>query len=139
MASGPVPPPELTPEERAAFEKGVAEFNRRHFYECHETLEDLWAGIRGPSRDFFQGLIQVAGGFYHLGNENPVGAGRLFRRALTRLEAYPDHYGGLDLGALRSSVADRQRALEGPLPGSPDPPPRLHLVRAERARRRTPG
>jgi predicted metal-dependent hydrolase len=103
----------------------VAEFNRRHFYECHETLEDLWAGIRGPSRDFFQGLIQVAVGFYHLGNHNPVGAGRLFRRAMKRLEGYPDHYAGLDLGALRTSVSEWQSALEGDPAALAGPPSRI--------------
>ena len=108
----PVPPPALSDEERAAFEKGVAEFNQGLFYECHDTLEELWAGVRGPSRDFFQGLIQVAVGFYHLGNENAVGAGRLFDRSLKRLAPYPDHYGGLELGALRRSVADWRRALD---------------------------
>jgi predicted metal-dependent hydrolase len=126
---GLVPPPSLTPAEKAAFEKGVAEFNRGHFYECHDTLEELWAGVRGPSRDFFQGLIQVAVGFYHLGNDNPVGAGRLFDRALKRLAGYPGRYGGIDLDALRSSVAEwRPRpGATGPGAGSRPARPRLHL------------
>jgi predicted metal-dependent hydrolase len=128
-----VAPPALTPEEQAAFEKGVAEFNRGHFYECHDTLEELWAGVRGPSRDFFQGLIQVAVGFYHLGNDNPVGAGRLFGRALERLEGYPEHYGGIDVAALRSCVLGWRHDLspEGASPPSDRPPPELTLV-AER-------
>lgn len=133
MSPGTVAPPALTSEEQAAFEKGVAEFNRGHFYECHDTLEELWAGVRGPSRDFFQGLIQVAVGFYHLGNDNPVGAGRLFGRALERLEGYPEHYGGIDVAALRSCVIDWRRGLssEDAPPAPHRPSPRLHLV-AER-------
>ena len=133
VAAAPVPEPSLSDEERGAFEKGVAEFNAGFFYECHDTLEEVWAGVRGPSRDLFQGLIQVAVGFYHLGNHNRVGAGRLFRRALKRLECYPDHYAGLDLGALRTSVTEWQRALEsGPAPLA-DAPPRPRLVLAEGA------
>jgi phosphate transport system protein len=130
MGGRPVPPPSLTPAEQDAFEKGVAEFNRGHFYECHDTLEDLWAGVRGPSRDFLQGLIQVAVGFYHLGNENPVGARRLFARALQRLEGYPGDYAGVDVAALRSCVVGWQGRLspEGaPGPSAP-PAPRLQLL-----------
>ena len=129
-AARPAPPPSLTPEEQAAFEKGVAEFNAGRFFECHETLEDLWAGVRGQSRDFFQGLIQVAVGFYHLGNDNPVGAERLFGRALKRLEGYPQRYAGVDLGVLRSSVAEWQGSL-GPGCVPPRPrrgPPRVQIT-----------
>jgi predicted metal-dependent hydrolase len=136
VVAGPVvPPPSLTPPEQATFERGVAEFNRGHFYECHDTLEELWAGVRGASRDFFQGLIQVAVGFYHLGNDNPVGAGRLFGRALGRLAGYPEHYAGVDVGALRACVLDWQRGLApgGPVPAAHPPPPRLRLV-SERSR-----
>lgn len=106
-----VPAPVLTDDERAAFDKGVVEFNAGLFFECHDTLEELWAGVRGPSRDFFQGLIQVAVGFYHLGNGNTVGAGRLFARSLRRLEPYPEVYGGIELGPLRRAVVEWRRAL----------------------------
>jgi len=126
-----VPPPTLGPEEQAAFERGVAEFNAGLFYECHDTLEELWAGLRGPSRDFYQGLIQVAVGFYHLGNRNQVGAERLLSRALRRLEGYPDQYGGLDLGALRAAVHEWRRDLRAGVLTEDDPgrvPPRLQAA-----------
>jgi predicted metal-dependent hydrolase len=130
MSSGLPPAPALTPGEKAAFDKGVGEFNRGFFYECHDTLEELWAGVRGPSRDFFQGLIQVAVGFYHLGNDNPIGAARLFDRALKRLAGYPGQYAGVDLDALRSTVAEWQPHPGGTVPGQGSPPerPRLRLV-----------
>jgi len=125
-----VPPLSLSLEERAAFEKGVAEFNAGLFFECHDTLEELWTGIRGPSRDFFQGLIQVAVGFYHLGNRNPVGAERLLGRSLKRLEAYPSEYGGVDLGTLRAGVVEWRRRLqsEAVSDASPREPPRIRLA-----------
>jgi predicted metal-dependent hydrolase len=115
-AGGPVAEPVLEDEERRGFDKGVEEFNRGDFFECHDSLEEVWTGIRGPARDFFQGLIQVSVGFYHLGNANRGGALTLLRRGLSRLERYPDVYGGLDLGALRPEVArwiDRIEAGEG--------------------------
>ena len=97
-------PPRLDPEERRAFEKGVAEFNTGYFFECHDTLEDLWSGLRGPSRDFFQGLIQVSVAFYHLDNRNLAGAASMLRRALKRFEKYPDRYFGFDLGRHRAEL-----------------------------------
>ena len=94
------------------------EFNRGFYVECHDTLEDLWSGLRGPARDFFQGLIQVSVAFYHLGNDNPAGARSMLRRALKRFEGYPDRYFGFDLDAQREDL----RALLGAIEGGTPPP-----------------
>jgi predicted metal-dependent hydrolase len=110
------PEPVLVAEERALFERGIEELNTGFYFECHETLEDLWTGVRGPSRDFFQGIIQIAVGFYHLTRGNTEGAGRMLDRALARLAKYPDRYGGVDLGALRvDATALRARIDDGTL------------------------
>src|SRR5262249_35647676 len=96
--------PELAPEERQAFDQGVAEFNAGCFFECHDTLEELWGGLRGPSRDFFQGLIQVSVAFYHLTRANEAGAESMLARALKRFAAYPPRYFGFDLGEHRATL-----------------------------------
>ena len=96
--------PSLTEEETRAFDKGVAEFNAGYYFECHDTLEDMWTGLRGPSRDFFQGLIQVSVAFYHLTGGNAAGAESMLRRALKRFERYPERYFGFDLGAHRAEL-----------------------------------
>jgi predicted metal-dependent hydrolase len=98
------PEPELDAEERRQFDRGVDEFNRGFYFECHDTIEDLWAGLRGPSRDFFQGLIQVSVAFYHLDNGNLAGAESMIQRALKRFAKYPDRYFGFDLGAHRAEL-----------------------------------
>ena len=103
----PAPPPEpaLDDEERRALVKGIGEFNAGLFFECHDTLEEMWGGIRGPSRDFFQGLIQVSVAYYHLGNGNAAGAQSMMRRARKRLERYPARYCGFDVEAQRGRLA----------------------------------
>ena len=101
----PLREPVLTPEERAAFEKGVREFNTGFFFECHDTLEELWTGIRGDGRDFFQGLIQTSVAFYHLGRGNSEGALSMLQRALARFDKYPERYYGFDLGSQRRALA----------------------------------
>ena len=105
--------PVLTAEERLLFEKGVQEFNTGYFFECHDTLEDLWTGLRGPMRDFFQGLIQVSVAFYHLGGGNPSGAESMLLRALKRFEPYPDRYFGFDLGAHRREISSWLARVRG--------------------------
>jgi uncharacterized protein len=108
------PEPELAAAEQELFRRGLEELNTGFYFECHETLEDLWTGVRGPSRDFFQGLIQIAVGFYHLTRGNDEGAGRMLDRALARLSKYPERYGGVDLGGLRlEAAALRARIADG--------------------------
>lgn len=34
-------------------------FNRKLYFECHDLLEDAWAGTRGGERPFLRGLIQI--------------------------------------------------------------------------------
>jgi predicted metal-dependent hydrolase len=110
----PVPAePELTSEQRLALARGVAQFNRGLYFEAHDTLEAVWSGFRGPSRDFFQGLIQVSVGFHHLGRGNRTGALTTFTRALGRFEPYPARYLGFDLAAERARLQARLAALAG--------------------------
>lgn len=94
----------LSPEERRGFDSGVRQFNQGRFFDCHDTLEDVWSGVRGPGRDFLQGLIQVAVAFHHLGRGNRAGAASLLGKALKRLEPYPDGYFGFDLAVHRAAL-----------------------------------
>ena len=41
-------------------------FNRGEYYEAHDVLEQLWLRTEDANRNFFQGLIQIAGAFVHL-------------------------------------------------------------------------
>jgi hypothetical protein len=121
------PEPALPGEARAALEAGIAQFNDRLFFECHDTLEEAWSGLRGEIRGFFQGLIQAAVGFYHLGNGNRSGAKTLLRRALARLERHPERYAGVEVAPLRDGIGEWLAALDsgGPLPPRP---PRIETV-----------
>jgi predicted metal-dependent hydrolase len=123
---GAAPEPALSEAERAQLARGVAEFNGGYLFECHETLEDLWTGLRGPGRDFLQGLIQVAVAFYHLGNGNREGFSSLVGRALRRWAPYPDRYLGFDLAAYRAELARWQSRLAAGEAGALDAAARPH-------------
>jgi predicted metal-dependent hydrolase len=120
---GPDCSPPLAAAEQALLARGVGQFNARLFFECHDTLEELWAGLRGDARDLVQGLIQVAVGFHHLGNGNRAGALRLFDRGLERLRRHGERCCGIDAGALRAAVAVwRAVADRGGEPPAEGPP-----------------
>lgn len=68
----------------------------RDFYECHEVLEELWLE-EGRDR-FYQGLLQVAVGWYHAQNKNRGGASKMWQAALEKLEQVSeDRWMGIDL------------------------------------------
>jgi len=54
--------------------QAIGEFNRGDWFNCHETLEDLWAGEEGEIRNFYQGVLQVAVALYHWRGGNFKGA-----------------------------------------------------------------
>ncbi len=94
----------LDSEARIGLLKGVEEFNSGKFFECHDTLEDVWRSVRGPARDFLQGLIHFAVGFYHLGNGNLRGGESQLEKGLSKLSGYGASFEGLELSALRMEV-----------------------------------
>ncbi len=59
--------------------RAMGEFNRGDWFECHETLEDLWVGTDGEPRNFYQGILQVAVALHHWRNGNFGGAVSLLK------------------------------------------------------------
>jgi predicted metal-dependent hydrolase len=108
-----VPEPQLDADELRVFQVGVAQFNDGYYFECHDTLEDVWNGVRGPARDFFQGLIQISVAFHHLSHGNRAGAESLFGRALKRLAKYPDRYWTFDVAGQRAAIETWRALLQG--------------------------
>ena len=83
-----------------ALRQGIDEFNRACFFEAHETLEDLWRETHGPLRTFYQGLIQLAVGLYHLCNDNRRGARNQLEKGLAKLEGFQPVCQGIEVDAL---------------------------------------
>jgi uncharacterized protein len=79
------------------FLEGIAHFNACDFFEAHESWEELWQDYQGPSRTFYQGLIQVAVCLHHFGNGNIRGARKLFHSSVKYLEPFRPQHEGIDL------------------------------------------
>jgi predicted metal-dependent hydrolase len=88
--------------------KGIEEFNRGEFFECHESLEEAWMQESGRVRYLYQGILQVGVGFYHLQNGNWRGATGLLRNGTTRLKEFEPETLGVDVAKL---VRESERCL----------------------------
>ncbi len=82
----------------------IAQFNQQDFYACHDTLEAIWVEAPTDEKKFYQGLLQVAVAYYHLGNSNWRGAVVLLGEGRFRLLAYAPSYAGIDVGQLRQDT-----------------------------------
>ncbi len=86
------------------FLQGIEYFNNCDFFEAHEAWEELWADYQGSSRQFYQGLIQVAVCLHHFGNGNIRGARKLYHSSRKYLEQYAPHHSGIDLDKLLAEL-----------------------------------
>ncbi len=101
-----------------AFSRGVEEFNAGRYFECHDTLEEIWMGTSGQERRFIQGLIQVSVGFYHFGNGNPSGALSQWEKGTEKLAGFGGEFGGVRLAPLIDDVKQWYAAAIGQLEGT---------------------
>lgn len=97
-------PPELL--------RGIAQFNRREFFACHETLEDLWRAEPGPVRDLYQGILLVGVAFYHVERRNLAGARKSLGRGIALLQRLESPCQGVPVAALLAQARAAAEALE---------------------------
>jgi predicted metal-dependent hydrolase len=89
-------------QARLLFDQGLADFRAGKFFEAHDIWEELWQELRGPDRLFLQGLIHLAVGAYHRDNGNHRGATSQWRKAVLKLERYPEGHWGVDTSRWRA-------------------------------------
>jgi predicted metal-dependent hydrolase len=89
--------------------KGIEEFNKGEFYECHEYLEEAWMQEPRRVRFLYQGILQVGVGFYHQRNGNWRGATGLLRNGTIRLKEFEPVTLGIDVARL---IRECERCLE---------------------------
>jgi len=89
-------PPELI--------RAIDEFNNWEWFECHETLEELWTGEHGELRYLYQGVLQVAVALHHWRNGNYNGALSLLERGAAYLDRVRPDCLGLDVAGAASAA-----------------------------------
>lgn len=123
MPPGDAPPPIIRkePPRRSArcdappspgLLAGIAQFNAGDYWECHETLEDLWRPEPDHIRYLYQGILQVGVGFYHLRRGNWRGAVNKLRGGLAYLAPSAPTCQGVNVARLRAEAGAVLAALE---------------------------
>ncbi|HEY7126063.1 MAG TPA: DUF309 domain-containing protein [Ktedonobacterales bacterium] len=92
------PPPDLL--------RGIAQFNHREYFECHETLENIWNREPRPVRTLYKGILQVGVGCYHLLRGNYHGATVKLESGAAYLEAFAPRCQGVEVAKL---ITDARR------------------------------
>ena len=121
------------PDYDPRYLEGIALFNRCEFFESHEAWEAIWTEYFGPSRKFYQGLIQAAVALHHFGNGNIRGAKKVYFGSKGYLEPYRPRHLGLDLDRFLAEMAScfaEVAASEEQFPQlelNPDLIPEIHL------------
>lgn len=83
---------------------GIAEFNQGEYWECHETLEEIWRVEPDHLRYLYQGILQVGVGLYHLRRGNYRGAANKLTGGLAYLAPSEPACLGVDVARLRAEA-----------------------------------
>ena len=90
----------------------IAQFNSGEYYSCHDTLEEIWHNAWQSDRAFYQGILQIAVGLYHLDNHNWNGAVILLGEGTSRLPIYVPEYMSIDVETLLSDSLHLLKTLQ---------------------------
>ena len=91
---------------------GVRQFNAGEYFACHETLEGVWLAERGAMRRFYQGVLQVGVGLYHLQRGNEKGALILLARGKELLRPFAPLCLGIDVARLLCGAEEVLQTLQ---------------------------
>jgi uncharacterized protein len=94
------------------FGKAIEQFNQKEFYACHDTLEAIWMDAMHPEKTFYQGILQIAVGLYHLSHANWHGAVILLGEGISRLRDFQPHYETINVEKLIQESAILLKALQ---------------------------
>lgn len=92
--------------------RGVGEFNAGNWFDCHETMEELWVGAPDELRDFYQGILQVAVALHHWQGGNYRGALILLAGGAKLLRRVEPLCQGVDVAALIAAADKVRERLE---------------------------
>ena len=108
---------------------GIEQFNRQQFFTCHETLEDAWNAESRPLRILYQGILQIAVGYFHITRQNWRGAVKVLERGIPKAAHFRPGCQGIDVDDLVLRAQEIQTRL---LEIGPDDPDTLAQIRFPR-------
>ena len=82
----------MSPQLKRLFIKGIESFNQKKYYDAHEYFEEMWIDYKLEDKLFIQALLQLSVAYFHISNSNKNGAIGLFKKSISKLDAYLDTY-----------------------------------------------
>jgi hypothetical protein len=70
----------------ACLRRGLEHFRAGDYFAAHDDWEEVWQGLRGRRRLFWQAMIQLVVGAYHYTNGNRRGCQRQWHKALSKCD-----------------------------------------------------
>src|ERR1700716_4279420 len=94
------------PHNSGDFGRGLDLFNRAHFFDAHEVLEDVWRALPRdwPLRRHLQGMVQLAVAFHHESKGNHVGARSVLEDAMCNISGADRSLPDIDFDRLRAEL-----------------------------------
>jgi predicted metal-dependent hydrolase len=104
---------ELSPTAR----HGIELINEGKYFEAHEVLEHAWMEAPASEGSLYRALLQVAVAWLQIERKNSRGAAKMMLRVREWLDPLPERCMGIDLAAVKRSVAELDASLQaGELP-----------------------
>ncbi|MAT58580.1 MAG: hypothetical protein CMF23_11475 [Ignavibacteriae bacterium] len=85
-------------------QQGIYLFNSSNFFEAHDYFEDLWNEAERKDRKFYQALVQISVGSFHLISKNYKGALSQYCKGTSKLIAYVPNYNGVNTAKLLMEI-----------------------------------
>jgi predicted metal-dependent hydrolase len=91
--------------------QGLESFNLGRYFEAHEELEHAWNEDKGPGRDLYRAVLQIAVAYLQIERGNYNGAVKMFLRARQWFEPLPPVCRGINLDRLRQDAQHAHQHL----------------------------
>lgn len=82
----------LDPEDREHLWQGLQHFRAGDYFAAHDAWEEVWRSARGRRRLFWQAMIHLVVGAYHLTNGNRTGCQSQWHKALQKCDTLRQMY-----------------------------------------------
>jgi hypothetical protein len=115
---------DLDSEAMESLHRGLEHFRAGDYFAAHDDWEEVWQGLRGRRRVFWQAMIQLVVGVYHLNNSNRKGCESLWSKALLRCNDLAREYAA-DVPEPLGLLTDLLNACLASLRRGEDPQPRI--------------
>lgn len=101
------------------FRHGIDLINEGSYFAAHDVLEEIWRGVHGWTKPFYQGMVQVAIALHHFSTGNFTGAQSVMTKCRKNLAEFPSPFCGVELSDLLEQLEAWQTAMAS---GRPYPP-----------------